>query len=443
MLKISVKKSFRVCCVALLLSVGDADAVAKKKSVEHQKEYNGIVAVVNEDIITFNDLEDRVNMVLFSIGGSATPELKAKISREVLKEMIHEHLRWQCTKKYEPKGGWVPEDAIKSTFSDIAKRNNMESDAFGELLAKKNIDKDAILKQIKVNLAWIEYVKARFGRFINISESEINRTMMEVKEKMNQESFYVHRMFFPVSDPVNDKSVLSHVNNLNQMLARGADFAGIARQFSKSPDSSKGGEIGWVFRGQLSEEEDSALAKMTVGSRSVVRNSRGYVILFLQDKKEAGLSTFTDLKFVQIVTPFSSPNPSDEEVNRLMGYALDMKKNSPNARAMIQNAKDSGFCEISEPVAVVLESMQPQFRAMLSGIAAGCIGTPIPTPQGIVTICMLDKQTRQIKDPSPDDLKIQKMSERLSVFADRELQYLKKKSYMRINEKYGSQREFI
>jgi peptidyl-prolyl cis-trans isomerase SurA len=423
--------------------VSDANAGAQKTSVGHLREYDGIVAVINEDIITFSDLEDRINMVLFSIGGSATPELKAKISREVLKEMIHEHLRWQCAKKYEPKEGWVPEDAIKSTFSDIAKRNNMESNAFGELLAKKNIDKNTVLKQIKINLAWIEYIRARFGRFINISDSEINRTMAEVKEKRNRESFYVHRMFFPVSDPANEKSVLSHANNLSQMLARGADFAGIARQFSKSPDSSKGGEIGWVFPGQLSDEEDAALAKMAVGSRSIVRNSRGYVILFLQDKREAGLSTSTDLKFVQIVAPFSSSNPTNEEVSKLMYYVQDMKKNSTSAHAMIQSAKDSGFCEISEPVTVALEGMQPQFRAMVAEIPSGGIGNPIPTPQGIITICMLDRQTRQIKDPSLDDLKIQKMGERLSVFAERELQYLKKKSYMKINKKYGSQSEFI
>ncbi|MDR3186911.1 MAG: peptidylprolyl isomerase [Holosporaceae bacterium] len=433
----------RLCCVALLLSMGDVDAGAQRASVGRTGEYDGIVAVINGDIITFNDLEDRVNMVLFSIGGNATPELKAKISREVLKEMIHEYLRWQCTKKYEPKEGWIPEDAIKSAFSDIARRNNMESDAFGELLAKKNIDKNTVLKQIKINLAWVEYIKARFGRFINISESEINRTLAEAKEKRNRESFYVHRMFFPVSDPANEKSVLSQVNNLSQMLARGADFAGIARQFSKSPDSSKGGEIGWIFPGQLSEEEDSALAKMTVGSRSVVRNIRGYIILFLQDKREAGPSTFTDLKLVQIVTPFSSPNPTNEEVSRLMDYAQDMKKNSPNAHAMIKSAKDSGFCEVSEPIAITLEGMQPQFRAMVSEVPAGGVGNPVPTPQGIITICMLDRRTQQIKDPSPDDMKIQKIGERLSVFAERELQYLRKKSYIKINEKYGPQSELI
>ncbi|MDR1375436.1 MAG: peptidylprolyl isomerase [Holosporaceae bacterium] len=438
-----MKGLFRICCVALLLTAWKSGAGAQKTSDEYSKEYNGIVAVVNESIITFSDFEDRVNMVLFSIGGNVTPELKTKISREVLREMIHEYLKWQCTKKYEPKEGWVSEDAVKSVFTDMAKRNNMESDAFGELLAKKNINKSIILKQIKINLSWIEYIKARFVRFINISESEINRTMADIKEKQSQESFYVHRMFFPVSDPMDEKSVLAHVNNLSQMLARGADFAGMARQFSKSPDSSKGGEIGWVFMGQLSDEESSALEKMAVGSRSIVRNGRGYVLLFLQDKREAGLSTFTDLKFVQILTPFSSSNPTGEEVDKLMSYVLDMKNNSRNASAMIQSAKDSGFCEISEPVAIALESMQPQFRGMVSEIPAGGVGNPTPTPQGIISICMLDRQTRQIKESSPDDLKIQKISERLSVFSERELQYLKKKSHIKINEKYGSQGEFI
>jgi peptidyl-prolyl cis-trans isomerase SurA len=407
------------------------------------KEYDGIVAIVNGDVITFHDLEKRMLLTLFSTGGEVSGELRPKISREVLKEMIQEKLKWQCAKKYAPKGGWVTDKAIESTFSDIAKRNNLNHDDFCNLLKSKNVDKNELLQQIRINFSWIGYINARFGKLINISESEINRTLAEIKEKHNLESYYVHRMFFPVSDPKHEQKVLAHVNNLKQMLLRGANFGNLARQFSKSPDANKGGEIGWVFHGQLSPEENLELSKMQVGSHAVVRNSRGYVILFLHDRKEAGLKVFTTVKFLQIVIPFGASNPDSEQLNQIKKYLNDMKKNSRNCHEFIKNAKDSGLCGISDPVILTLEEMQPQFRSMLSSLQTGDIGSPITTPNGIIVVCLLDRKTQKIPEPTANDVKLQKINERLSIFADREIQDLKKKSEIQVNEKYGSTLDFM
>jgi peptidyl-prolyl cis-trans isomerase SurA len=427
---------FALFCI---ISYNELVNTAEKRPTE----YNGIVAVVNGDIITFSDLENRINMILLSTGGSITNELKANISQEVLKEMIQESLQWQCAKKYAPKGGWISEEAVQTAFSDIAKRNNLDSNAFSELLKSKSISKNALLKQIRINLSWAEYIRARFGKFINISESEMNRTLSEIKEKQNEESYYICKMFFPVSNPSDEKPTCALVNNLNEMLSRGADFGNIARQFSKSPDAVKGGEIGWVFHGQLSEEEDSAMPKMAVGSRAIVKNSYGYAILLLKDKKEAGSQSVTNLKFVQIIVPFSKSNPSSDEIDKLKSYILDMKQTSPNCNEMIQKAKDSGFCRVADPITTILEGMSPQFREMFAKIPIGMSSDPIITPNGIVVICVLDKQTHRIKEPTIEDLKTQKTSERLSVFAERELQDLKKKSYIKISEKYGSRTELL
>jgi hypothetical protein len=76
-------------------------------------------------------------------------------------------------------------------------------------------------------------------------------------------------------------------------------------------------------------------------------------------------------------------------------------------------------------------------------LQAGSIGTPIVTPNGIVMVCMLERRTQQIPEPTANDIKAQKTNERLSVFADREIQDLKKKSEIQINEKYGSILDFM
>jgi peptidyl-prolyl cis-trans isomerase SurA len=397
------------------------------------REYEGIIAIVNDDIITLQDLEERVRLVLFSVGGSASSELKAQITREVLKEMIQEKLKLQCAKKYSPKDGWVSPEAEKSTFSNIAKRNNMDDESFCKLLKSKNINKEALLQQIRGNLSWIAYINARFGRFINISESEINRAVAEFKEKQNKASYYVCRMFFPVSDSRNEGVVSSRVNNIMQMLSNGANFNNLARQFSQSADAGKGGEIGWILHGRLSPEENAALQKMPIGDRAVIRNSRGYVILYLRDKKEAGLSSFTTLRFVQVVVPFRESKLTKEELGHIKNFLIDMKKNSRDCQDFIKKARKSGICAITDPIEIALEETQPQFRSMLATLPAGNVGNPIEMPNGVVAVCMLDRKTQKIPEPTREDIRAEKINERLSVFADREVQDLRKKADIKMN----------
>ncbi|MDR2766388.1 MAG: peptidyl-prolyl cis-trans isomerase SurA [Holosporaceae bacterium] len=411
---------------------------AAAQSAEYSKEYDGIVAVVNGHIITHGDLEERVRLVLFASGGRLSPELKARIYSEVLDEMVSEMLKWQCAKKYAkyaPKGGWVQESAVQSMFDEVAGRNNMKANEFEALLKRNNLSKDLLLRQIRVNLSWMEFVRARFGRSVNISSYEISRTMAEIKEKRHKASFYVHRMFFPAPDPTKEASVLSHVNSVRQMLANGSDFSNIARQFSRGPDAQRGGELGWVYQGQLSAEEDAALSRLAIGGYTVVRNSRGYVILYLRDRREAGQNAAVEVKFVQIILPFGSDRSKDT-VEKLLDFVNDMRRSSRNCHEIITKAKDSGICALSEPLSMAVENMQPQFRPIVGGIPMGGFGPPMVTPDGIVVICVLDRKVHHIKDPTAEEVRAQKVGERLSVFAEQELQNLRKKAVVTINEKY-------
>ena len=198
---------FYIGLIAALFSHCLVESASDDVSGSSFKEYSGIIAVVNGSVITVQDVEDRICLVLFSIGSSPTPELMAQIRREVIREMVNELLQWQCAEKYAPKVGWTTDEAVKSYFDNIARSNNLAPNAFCKLLESKRVNKDILLRQIRTNLSWMAYLNARFGKFINISESEINRTMNEIKERQNKESYYICRMFFPVSDPKNDGAV--------------------------------------------------------------------------------------------------------------------------------------------------------------------------------------------------------------------------------------------
>jgi peptidyl-prolyl cis-trans isomerase SurA len=371
-----------------------------------------------------------------SVGGSIDVEQLAILSREVLREMVQEKLKKQCIRKVVVKGSLATKEEINEEFVGMARRNQMSYDDFVKLLESNGISKNILLDQISVAISWVEYIRERFGRNVNISESEMNRYETEIKDKLLKESFYVSRMFFPVANSAEENSVRVHADNLRAMLQKGADFSKLAHQFSKGPEANNGGNVGWIFDGQLSEVETAAIRQMQVGSFKVVRDNRGYVLLHLREKKEKGLRSSTDVRFKQVGVGFGERKPSSGELNELLGYINDMRNTSKDCVQFIEKAKATGFMSVSDESFTVLESMQPMFRSILDKTNAGKTSDPVVVDGGVVVFCLLGKKVNTMKLPTRNEIKMHKISERLEILSTRELQDLTRKSYIRVNPKY-------
>ncbi len=58
----------------------------------------------------------------------------------------------------------------------------------------------------------------------------------------------------------------SHCRELMEKLRSGADFAGLAREFSKCPSGKKsGGDLGYFGKGQMVPQFENAAFKLNVG----------------------------------------------------------------------------------------------------------------------------------------------------------------------------------
>src|SRR6516164_1345538 len=83
---------------------------------------------------------------------------------------------------------------------------------------------------------------------------------------------------------------------LNQ-IHKGADFADLAKKYSEDTTASKGGDLGWIVRGQTVKEfEDTAFSLPPGQVSGLVTTTYGIHIIKVFDKQTAHVQTFDEVK---------------------------------------------------------------------------------------------------------------------------------------------------
>lgn len=103
-----------------------------------------------------------------------------------------------------------------------------------------------------------------------------------------------HAADFRSGDEVHVKQILVHdealANDIEDKLKHGAAFEELSGQYSLAPNAKKGGEIGYVSRGELPKMfEDEIFALKPGGISPVIRTESSYHIFKVQDRRAPGL----------------------------------------------------------------------------------------------------------------------------------------------------------
>ncbi len=397
-------------------------------------EYEGIIAIVNGDIITSQDLDEQMKIASLSSGMKINEENRAK----VLKGFVISKLKWSFLKKFISEDDEGMNEYVNATFSDMAKRNNMSDTEFSKFLMNRGINEKTFKHGIRVNLSWIEFIKEKYKKYTNVTEKELENILAGIKERRNKESFFVSRMFFSREDLAKSE-VARVVDQIRCKLTQRSSFDSLAQKFSRNSSIGKVENLGWVVDKQISSEEYSALKNMRINETRLVRGKAGISVLVLRDRRAAGKNTITRLRFVQVGMPLPKYANGQDTIGLMDG----LKSYYPQAKAFINQARTIG-CFVSDPISAVLEDMNPEVRGAVEHCSAGGLSRVIKNEQALFVFCILDRESQKIPEPTLAEVKAQKIDEKFSAFSEKELSDLKRRAYIeKLNPKYGTVSDFV
>ena len=118
---------------------------------------------------------------------------------------------------------------------------------------------------------------------------------------------------FRSSEEVHIRQILVHdegvADDIEQKLKKGASFEQLSIQYSLAPNAKKGGEIGFVARGQLPKMFEDEIFALKPGSvSSVIRTDSSFHIFKVDERRAPGIVD------VQSATPVIRDKLKDEEV---------------------------------------------------------------------------------------------------------------------------------
>jgi peptidyl-prolyl cis-trans isomerase C len=90
---------------------------------------------------------------------------------------------------------------------------------------------------------------------------------------------------------------IEKANQLLNQLDEGADFGGLAREYSTGPSGPNGGDLGWFGKGQMVPTFEAAVQKMEVDTHvGPVQTQFGYHVIRLDDLREVNPPSLNEVR---------------------------------------------------------------------------------------------------------------------------------------------------
>ena len=256
-----------------------------------------ILAVVNDDIITFYDLNKKLDLTISSSGMKNTIENRKKLSNQTLNILIDEKIKTQKAKELGIK---LSDNEIANAVKIIEKNNNMANGELFKVSEKLNIPDDILLNQIKSDLYWIKLVQKEARNNIFVSENEIDNSLDYLKDNINKTRFLVREIFIPFNPEATKSELYKNLEEMVEEIKKVNRFELFARQFSASPTAMRGGNLGWVVEGQMESKLNNVIVNMNKEDVSKpIETEDGFYILQLLKKvvmKEGKLPSREEIK---------------------------------------------------------------------------------------------------------------------------------------------------
>ena len=386
----------------------------------------GVAAVVNDEPISIIDLVERIKLIAVSSNIEMTPQKSNEMAPQILQQLINEKLQMQ---EAERRGIEVTQSDIDLAKSTIEQNAGLASGMLDKFLEQRRVAAGTIEDQIKPQVAW-QKLLGTMRRDVQISDAEIDENLARIESNQGKPRNRVQEIFLPVDNQQDSSKVYQTAQEVLKALDQGADFGGLARQISASTSAPAGGDLGWLYAGEVANELQQAINQLAPGEVSApIQTIRGYYIIKLLDRRRGDAAAITDtrLDLYQLFVPIAADAPQDQ-INAKLNNA---KQTADSCQALANVAVDLGSELSGEMKGISPNDLSGPVSRAVGGLDKGQTSDVISVDGGALLVMVCDKIEKS-NLPDRDSVKNRLMMERLDILARRKLRELRREAFIDI-----------
>ncbi|MBF0507349.1 MAG: peptidylprolyl isomerase [Deltaproteobacteria bacterium] len=261
-----------------------------------------IVAIVNDDVITYSELSDKLMPVLQRM--QLDPRLSENqekiytITQSALDLMINQKLAEKEIERLKVK---VSEQEVAAALAKAKQDNFMTENDLERMLKAKGMTIKDYQQEIREEILKAKLLNSEIKAKIVIPEEKIKEYYQKNKDQFEgQNQVGVKHIFIGI--PENATATAKHearkkAETVLEKLRAGADFAKIAAEYSEAPTAREGGDLGLVREEDMSAEMKNAISKLKKGEPSdILETATGLQILMVTKRSDGRQKTLEDVR---------------------------------------------------------------------------------------------------------------------------------------------------
>lgn len=390
-------RAFLIALTGLLILTGHPDA-------GRAQQVFGIAAVVNDEVISAFDLEERIDLVVASANLPRTQDTRRRIRSQVLRNLTDESLQMQAARKI---GVEVTNEQIDEEIARLAERNNMSVTGLTSRLEGAGVDLSTLRRQYLASIAWEQYVSARLLRTVDVSDEEIDEAIRQQEASRGQAVFNIREIVLGVDRPQDEPEARAAAERLVRQIRSGADFAALARQFSVGADAEDGGTVGWVRPAQLSEEVAAVLTNLSVGQVSdPVRTPLGFVIVSVEGRRILGEEAVDsiEVELAQLLIPLGRA-ASETAVTAAKADAEAARGRIRSCAGIDQVAETIENAQSAQLGTLKIGDLPDDFGKAIAKLNVGDSSEPLRTAAGFHVLVICNRSQPVDASPNRDQVR--------------------------------------
>ena len=359
-------------------------------------EADRIVAVVNDEAITLNELRAqmaRVERQLRQQGTQMPP--RDVLEKHILERMIVDRVQLQLARET---GLRVEDSQLDQAMVRIAESNRMDLAQLRNSLAQDGIAWVKFREDIRSEMTIVRLREREVDSRIVVSDGEIDN-FLESAGAMGNEEYNLAHILLRTPEQAKPEQLArlqARAEDIVAQLRKGEDFAKLAAANSDAPDGLSGGLMGWRSRERLPSLFAEEVVKLKSGEISaVLRSPAGFHILKLLDRRGGAIKAQpveqTHARHILIKT--SELVSESEARRRLVALKERVSHGTDFAELARLHSNDLSASRGGDLGWLNPGDTVPEFEQAMNRLRPGEVGEPVQSPFGWHLIQVLARRT--------------------------------------------------